>query len=395
VIRKSQQVQASDISSRTLRRAFPVQGHSMTVVVEDALYEVTEDCPEGRLLDSALVEQMMRGIAAAVSHNISQYNPVPKRIILSRRDIGGADAGEAEASGSRRQEAAPVPPGDTADGKRPGDGAEAYAPRWTLDDVTLSSAARNHIESALTMIRHREKLFGEWGLGETLPAGRAVVLNFYGPPGTGKSMTAEALAGSLGKQVLLVSYAELESKYVGETPKNIRAVFKNAASLNAVLVFDEADSFLGKRLTQVQQASDYGVNMTRSVMLMELERFDGVVVFTTNLLQNYDDAFRRRILAQVAFAPPGEADREYIWKRHLPARLPRSTEATPACLAAAYDGVTGADIKDMVLYASALCLRQGDVEVGMEHFHQAYRYVASRYLIPEASDESMADPKQS
>ena len=106
---------------------------------------------------------------------------------------------------------------------------DAPAWEWTLDDVSLNGGARAHIEAVLAMIRHREKLFGDWGLGETNPEGRAMALNFYGPPGTGKSMTAEALAGSLGKQLLLVSYAELESKYVGETPKNIRAVFQTAS----------------------------------------------------------------------------------------------------------------------------------------------------------------------
>lgn len=229
------------------------------------------------------------------------------------------------------------------------------------------------------MIGNREKLFGEWGLQDTLQTGRAVVLNFYGPPGTGKSMTAEALAGTLGKRVLLVSYPELESKYVGDTPKNIRAVFQDAQRHHAVLVFDEADSFLGRRLTRVEQASDHGVNLARSVMLMELERFEGVVVFTTNLLQNYDDAFRRRILAQVSFAYPDEPEREAIWASHLPLRMPRSPEAAPARLAASYASITGADIKDMVLYASALCLQEGAPQVELRHFEQAYRYVIMRY----------------
>ena len=143
---------------------------------------------------------------------------------------------------------------------------------------------------------------------------RAIILNFYGKPGTGKSMTAEAVAKELGKKVYRINYADLESKYVGDTPKNIRSVFATAAKDKAVLIFDEADSFLGKRLSSVTQSADYGVNIARSVMLMELEKYDGVVVFTTNLLEHYDEAFKRRILLSDYFDLPDEAARTQIWK---------------------------------------------------------------------------------
>ena len=102
-----------------------------------------------------------------------------------------------------------------------------------------------------------------------------------------RDATMVAVAKELGKKVYRINYADLESKYVGDTPKNIRSVFATAAKDKAVLIFDEADSFLGKRLSSVTQSADYGVNIARSVMLMELEKYDGVVVFTTNLLENY------------------------------------------------------------------------------------------------------------
>lgn len=127
-------------------------------------------------------------------------------------------------------------------------------------------------------------------------------------------MTAEAVAKVLNKKVYHINYSELESKYVGETPKNIRRAFECATRDDAVLIFDEADSFLGKRLSSVTQSADYGVNSTRSVLLMELEKFSGVVVFTTNLISNYDEAFKRRILLSVYFDMPDEKARLQIWK---------------------------------------------------------------------------------
>ena len=120
-------------------------------------------------------------------------------------------------------------------------------------------------------------------MSEYFTGSRAIILNFYGKAGTGKSMAAEAVAKALGKKIYHINYSELESKYVGETPKNIRKAFECATRDDAMLIFDEADSFLGKRLTSVTQSADYGVNITRSVLLMELEKFAGVVVFTTNL----------------------------------------------------------------------------------------------------------------
>jgi AAA+ superfamily predicted ATPase len=391
VIGKPRLIDPSLMIRKTYRKTLEIRNRQVTVEVEDALYAPAAEGEEPRLADEPLVAQMLRGIAAAVAHNASPYNPVPQRIVISHGPAEGESglpggegaAGPASSGGEQKRQ-----PGEAAHFLQASSGLwSACVPRWTLDEVSLNPEARSHLEAALVMIRHREKLFGEWGLEESHFDGRAVVLNFYGPPGTGKSMTAEALAGTLGRQVLLVNYAELESKFVGETPKNIKSVFAAASGAGAVLVFDEADSFLGKRLTHVQQSSDYGVNISRSVMLLELERFDGVVVFTTNLLQNYDDAFRRRILAQIAFRYPDESERAGIWETHLPSRLPLGAGVNPAVLAAAFDHMTGADIKDMVLYASALCLKEGGAAVELGHFRQAAEYVASRYAREEDGAE--------
>ncbi len=216
-------------------------------------------------------------------------------------------------------------------------------------------------------------------MSEYFTGSRAVILNFYGKAGTGKSMTAEAVARALGKKVYRINYSELESKYVGETPKNIRKAFECAARDDAVLIFDEADSFLGKRLTSVTQSADYGVNITRSVLLMELEKFSGVVVFTTNLISNYDEAFKRRILLSVYFEMPDREAREAIWKLHLGAKMPLHNEVTAGSLAARYEGISGADIKDMVFYAALYALEQGKETLDFPVFDYAHAAIRERY----------------
>nr|WP_198044793.1 ATP-binding protein [Lysinibacillus timonensis] len=256
----------------------------------------------------------------------------------------------------------------------------AKEPRYILDEIYLPPSSKQQIIRALSIVKYSDKLRNEWGLGSVMKEGRASVLNFFGPPGTGKSMTAEAIANYLGKKVITVNYAQLESKYVGETPKNIQKCFEEAENHNTILVFDEADSFLGKRLTNVTQSADYGVNVTRSVMLMELERFTGTVIFTTNLLTNYDQAFKRRIFANIEFTLPDRNGRERIWKTHLPESLPLQPELTTDWLAEKFDHVSGADIKDIVLYAAVNCLNRNDETISKQDFEDAYSYIQARYI---------------
>ena len=251
--------------------------------------------------------------------------------------------------------------------------------RYELDEVALAEETREQIEITLAAIKNKEKLMNEWGLGRYYDKSRAIILNFYGSAGTGKSMTAEAIASYLGKKLLLVNYSELESKYVGETPKNIKKVFENAEKEDAVLVFDEADSFLSKRLTNITQSADYGVNITRSVMLMELERFTGVVIFTTNLIENYDVAFKRRILANIEFTLPDEKARTKIWQLHLGDKLPIALDISCEKLARKFENLSGADIKDIVFYAALYALKMEKEMIESMDFEKAYNYIVKRY----------------
>ena len=252
-------------------------------------------------------------------------------------------------------------------------------PRYTLESVYLKEESKKQIIDTILMKKYKEKIFKEWGLEETIKSDRALILNFYGPAGTGKSLAAEAIAGSLGKKLYAVNYSELESKYVGETPKNIKNVFRRASEEDAVLVFDEADSFLGKRLSNITQSSDYGVNITRSVMLLELEKFNGIVIFTTNLLENYDEAFKRRILSNVKFDLPDEEGRNKIWEIHIPEKLPLEDNVNSKILAKKYTEISGADIKDIILFAAINTVSNKKESIGLEEFDLAYKYIKARY----------------
>ena len=125
-------------------------------------------------------------------------------------------------------------------------------PQKTLEDLVLPEVTRQQIDSLLQKVKLHQVLYENFGLGKVDLSGGRTAINLYGPPGTGKSVTAEAIANALGKQMIRVNYAEIESKFVGETPKNIKEAFHFAKENDAVLFFDEADSILGKRLSNVK-----------------------------------------------------------------------------------------------------------------------------------------------
>src|SRR6187397_3535032 len=191
---------------------------------------------------------------------------------------------------------------------------EAVLPTRTFDDVILPPATRLALDQALVHVTSHDLIFNRWGLGERHPSGLALAFNFAGPPGTGKTICAEAIAQSLGLRLLLVRYAELESLWMGETPKNVAAIFRAAREEGAVLLFDEADAIATRRSTVIDHGFQRESNTVVSVLLQELERFNGVVIFATNLAENFDPAFERRIRTHVLFEMPGVEERERIWQ---------------------------------------------------------------------------------
>jgi SpoVK/Ycf46/Vps4 family AAA+-type ATPase len=229
---------------------------------------------------------------------------------------------------------------------------ETIAPRRTFEDVILSPATRGALETALAQVTQHDLIFKSWGLGERHSTGLGLAFNFAGPPGTGKTICAEAIAKSLGRQLLIVRYAELESMWMGETAKNVSAIFRTARQEQAVLLFDEADAIATRRSTAVDSGSQRESNSVVNVLLQELERYTGVVIFTTNLAANFDPAFERRIRTHVLFELPGETERARIWKVQLhPSRTPLAPDVDFNALAQDYE-VSGGDIQNAVLKAA-------------------------------------------
>ena len=198
---------------------------------------------------------------------------------------------------------------------------------------------------------------------------RNLFINLFGEPGTGKTMAAHAIANELHKQLICVNYADIESKYVGETSKNLTKLFHDALDQDVIIFFDEADALLSKRVTNMSSSTDVSVNQTRSVLLTLLNDYTGMVIFATNFISNYDPAFMRRIQYHIKFDLPDEKLRCKLWRRYIPAEMP--TDADISVLAEKYSEVSGSDISNAVLKAALKAAKDGAQTVKQEYFEDA------------------------
>ena len=219
--------------------------------------------------------------------------------------------------------------------------------RRTWDELVLPAEQLAQVRDVVERYEHRSRVYGEWGFRPVPSAG--VVALFAGPPGTGKTLSAEVIAGALGLDLFRIDLAALVSKYIGETEKNLEAVFRAAEGGRMVLVFDEADAVFGKR-SEVSDANDRYANVETSYLLQRLETYDGVAVLTTNYASNIDDAFLRRIHVHVEFTPPDECERRRLWETSFPPGAPVD-DLDLAFLAGQFK-LTGAAIRSVGLAAA-------------------------------------------
>ena len=220
-------------------------------------------------------------------------------------------------------------------------------PKFTFDDIILPERVREQILNAADYAENSKIVFEDWGLSETHKFSKRIGINLYGESGTGKTMSAHAIAHHLKRKIIVVNYADIESKYVGETPKNIRKVFEAGKKTGSIIFFDEADAILSKRVTTMTQAVDVSVNQTRSVMLMLMNEYQDFIIFATNFISNFDPAFMRRISMHVKFELPDYECRVKLWKMYIPRKMP--TNLKPEEIAAKFEGISGSDISNAVL----------------------------------------------
>jgi hypothetical protein len=236
-------------------------------------------------------------------------------------------------------------------------------PRYGWQDIVLPDDKLAQLKEICHQVKHRYRVFGEWGFDRKLSHGKGLSVLFTGPPGTGKTMAAEVIAHELQVDLYKVDLSGVVSKYIGETEKNLARIFQEAETSNAILFFDEADALFGKR-TEVSDAHDRFANIETSYLLQKMEEYAGVVILATNLRENMDDAFTRRLRFIVEFPFPDDAGRLLIWKTLFPPEAPLSAAIDYGFLARNFQ-IPGGSIKNIVLSAAFYAAENGGV-IGME-----------------------------
>jgi ATP-dependent 26S proteasome regulatory subunit len=247
--------------------------------------------------------------------------------------------------------------------------ARKIEPVYTWDDIVLPTDSLTQLREICAWVANRQHVLGEWGFGRKLSLGKGVNALFAGPTGTGKTMAAELIANELGLDLYKIDLSSVVSKYIGETEQNLDRIFTAAENANAILFFDEADALFGKR-SEVRDSHDRYANIEIAYLLQKMEQYEGIAILATNLRQNMDEAFIRRLQFIVEFPFPDESHRYHIWQRHFPPEAPQ--EEGIDCTFLARLRLAGGNIKNIVLSAAFLAAADGG-RIGMEHLMQATR----------------------
>lgn len=243
-------------------------------------------------------------------------------------------------------------------------------PRQTWFDLVLPPKQQQQLQAICHQVKYRRLVYNEWGFARKLSLGKGLSVLFSGPPGTGKTMAAEAIANQLQLDLYKIDLSQVVSKYIGETEKNLDRIFTAAENANAILLFDEADAIFGKR-AEVKDARDRYANLEVAYLLQKMEEYTGISILTSNIRQNMDEAFTRRIRFIVTFPIPDEAARLQIWQGIFPQQMPLAEDMNLPLLAKQFQ-ITGGSIRNVALAAAFLAAAE-EQTVNMAHILPALR----------------------
>lgn len=236
------------------------------------------------------------------------------------------------------------------------EGADLISTEFTFDDLVVDDAVKRQLDHIINQLKFKNTMYNSWGFDKKIPYGRGISSLFYGPPGTGKTMTASVIANELKLDLYRIDLSKLISKYIGETEKNITNLFDKAKNMNVILFFDEADALFAKR-SEVRDSNDKNSNAETAHLLQKLEEYEGISILATNLFDQLDDAFRRRIKFMVPFVLPSEPVRLKLWQQILP-KEEFLDEVDIEFFAENFE-LSGSQIKEIVLNASFIAISEG------------------------------------
>jgi SpoVK/Ycf46/Vps4 family AAA+-type ATPase len=240
-------------------------------------------------------------------------------------------------------------------------------------ELVLPADIMDSLRELIGRVRHRRTVFEDWGMSRAMATSRGLTALFQGQPGTGKTLVAGVIARELGLDLYQVDLSKVMSKWIGETERNLSAIFDAAEDGQAILLFDEADALFARR-TEVRSSNDRYANLEVNYLLQRLDAFEGIAILTTNSGASIDPAFKRRLSFQLTFPFPDEDTRAELWRAHLPEDLPRAGPLTFDALARKYQ-LSGGYIRNACLRAAFLAAQ----EETTLHQHHLERAVALEF----------------
>ena len=240
-------------------------------------------------------------------------------------------------------------------------------PIFTLDEVVMNQDERDSIMRAISLVKEKELIYNKWNFKQVDKHTKSV-LCFHGVPGTGKTMAAHGVASFLGKKILIGSYAQIESEFVGVGAKNLKAFFECAAQQDAVLFIDEADTFLSKRLPSSNDSAKHYNSMSNELYQL-VENFDGCIIFASNHIKDFDPAIISRIIEPIEFKLPDYEARKQIIEKLLQDKFPiegGKTDELISELSKITEGFSGRDIRKALLICNADAVYQLKIKAGMD-----------------------------
>jgi SpoVK/Ycf46/Vps4 family AAA+-type ATPase len=326
-----------------------VTSESASILIEGHGFDVlTMPAPSARVR-RALWARHAHGLADSdLDRLAARYQLSGTQIATAARAAGNAGKEDVDrfAAAARRQSARAL------------DSLATRVPaRATWDDLVLPDPAINGLRELCDRVVHRHTVLKQWGLDQRTNGRLGVNALFAGPSGTGKTMAAQVIAHELGLELFAIDLSGVVSKYIGETEKNLDAIFRASEGTDAVLLFDEADALFGKR-SEVRDSHDRYANLEVSYLLQRMEAHDGVAILATNLRQNLDEAFLRRLAFTIRFPFPEEEERRRIWSMVWPTTVPLETDIDVNLLASRYK-FSGGNIRNVAVGAAFLAASAG------------------------------------
>ncbi len=328
--------------------------------------------PVPRLDDDNRKQVWLRALARAGCGLNGQTDPVVEQFEFGPEMVTQAVAAAAVKSRMRGEEA--ISPADLWDACREQSSgqlrqlAQRISPVYTWQDIVLPEAVLRQLREIAAQVKHRTRVYQEWGFGVKLARGRGISALFSGVSGTGKTMAAEIMANDLGLDLYRVDLAGVVSKYIGETEKNLRRIFEAAERSGAILFFDEADALFGRR-TEVKDSHDRFANIEIDYLLQRVEEYRGMSILATNRKSDLDRAFLRRIRFLVDFPFPEAEQRLLIWRSVFPPETP--LDALDYDMLSRME-IAGGNIRNIALSAAFLAADSAE-PVGMKQLVHAAR----------------------